>query len=85
MLFGLNPGGGFTFGDERLMAFFLLETDLQLSDFFRDDYMLGFGGSAGMALNWQIGVNSSLGVEASRHRIHDIYSSEIKGGFNLYW
>lgn len=118
LLYNLNPGGGFTFGNERLMSFFLLETDLQFSDHFRDNYMLGFGGSVGMlahlgpklkmkldarqieyfvgdedfsslaagaALNWQLGINSSLVVEATRSKIHDVYSSEVKGGFNLYW
>jgi hypothetical protein len=117
-LFSLNPGGGFTIGSKRLMSFLLLETDLQLSDHFRDNYMAGVGGSAGMlahlgsklklkldarqveylagdedfsslegkaALNWQLGVNSSLVVEATRKKIHDIYSSEVKGGFNIYW
>ncbi len=118
LLYNLNPGGGFTFGSERLMSFVLLETDLLFSDHFRDNYMAGVGGSvgllahlgsklklkldarqveylagdeefssleAGAALNWQLGVNSSLVVEATRNKIHDIFSSEVKGGFNLYW
>jgi len=118
LLYNLNPGGGFTFGSERLMSFMLLETDLLFSDHFRDNYMAGVGGSVGLlahlglklkmkldarqveyfvgdedfssleggaALNWQLGVNSSLVVEATRNKIHDIYSSEFKGGFNIYW
>lgn len=48
LLYRLNPGGGFTWGDNRAMGYVLLETDALLSGRFRDSFALGFGGSAGV-------------------------------------
>lgn len=48
LLFRVNPGGGFTYGDEQIMLYLLVETDARLSRHFRDKYMLGFGGSGGL-------------------------------------
>jgi len=118
MLFNINPGGGFTFGSGHLLTSIMLETDLQFSRYYRDDAVLGFGGSVGLlaglgpklkfkldarqveflvgdeefrsrrasgGVNWQLGTNSSLVFEASREAIHDVYKTELQGGFNLYW
>ena len=47
LVYRLNPGGGFSFGTEKACGYGLMETELQLSGRFRDDYALGAGGSAG--------------------------------------
>lgn len=51
LLYRLNPGGGFTWGNERRMAYLLLETDALLSGRFRDGFALGLGGTAGLLAN----------------------------------
>lgn len=48
LLYRLNPGGGFTWGNSSLMSYVLVETDALLSGRFRDSFALGFGGSAGI-------------------------------------
>lgn len=48
LVYRLNPGGGFTWGDERVMAYLLMETEGLLSGRFRDSFALGIGGSAGV-------------------------------------
>ena len=62
LAYRLNPGGGFTWGDSRLMAYALLETDVLLSGRFRDSFALGFGGSAGVLAtplpDWKVWVNA---------------------------
>ncbi len=50
LAYRLNPGGGFTFGNDRAMSYALLETDLQAGGRFRDGYALGLGASAGLLL-----------------------------------
>ncbi len=65
LIFSLNPGGGFTFGNDTGLAFVLFETDLQLSRHFRDGYMLGFGGSAGLVLR----VGPSLKLRSGYRQI----------------
>lgn len=51
LVYRLNPGGGFTWGDSRVMGTLLFETDALLSGRFRDSFALGFGGSAGVLAN----------------------------------
>jgi len=48
LVYRLNTGGGFTWGDNRAMGYVLMETDALLSGRFRDSFALGFGGSAGV-------------------------------------
>lgn len=51
LVYRLNPGGGFTWGNERRMAYLLVETDALLSGRFRDGFALGLGGTAGLLAN----------------------------------
>lgn len=48
LVYRLNPGGGFTWGNDRAMAHALFETDALLSGRFRDSFALGFGASVGV-------------------------------------
>jgi hypothetical protein len=48
LIYRLNPGGGFTWGDDRFMAFALFETEALFSARFRDSFALGIGGTAGV-------------------------------------
>lgn len=48
LVYRLNPGGGFTWGDPQTLAYGFGETDLQVGGRFRDDFALGVGGSAGV-------------------------------------
>jgi hypothetical protein len=48
LVYRLNPGGGFTWGNERAMIHALFETDALLSGRFRDSFALGAGVSAGV-------------------------------------
>ena len=58
LIYRLNPGGGVTWGDQRLMAYGLMETDLLLGGRFDDSFALGLGGSVGLLTNplpdWKI-------------------------------
>jgi len=47
LVYRLNPGGGFTWGNDRAMVHTLLETDALLSGRFRDGFALGIGASGG--------------------------------------
>ncbi len=51
LVYRLNPGGGFTWGGSRAMAYLLMETDALVGGRFRDGHALGFGGSAGVLAN----------------------------------
>ncbi|NIX55474.1 MAG: hypothetical protein GWN14_05975, partial [candidate division Zixibacteria bacterium] len=46
-MFSVSPGGGFTFGIDRRLVYAMFETELQLTEHYRDSFMLGFGGSFG--------------------------------------
>ncbi len=48
LVYRLNPGGGFAWNLPLGLTYLMLETDAQLGGRFRDDYALGFGGSAGI-------------------------------------
>jgi hypothetical protein len=48
LVYQLNPGGGFTWGDDHFMYYGLLETDLLVSGRFRDSFALGVGATAGV-------------------------------------
>jgi len=48
LVYRLNPGGGFTWGNDRAMVYSLFETDALLSGRFRDSYALGIGGTVGV-------------------------------------
>ena len=48
LVYRLNPGGGFTWGNSRAMGYLLMETDALLSGRFDDSFALGFGGTAGV-------------------------------------
>lgn len=48
LVYRLNPGGGFTWGNEQLMTYLLMETEGLLSGRFRDSFAVGVGGSVGM-------------------------------------
>lgn len=51
LIYRLNPGGGFTWGNERTMTYVLMETDALFSGRFRDSFALGLGGTAGLLVN----------------------------------
>jgi len=50
-VYQLNPGGGFTWGDNRTMYYGLVETDLLASGRYRDHFALGLGGTLGLLAN----------------------------------
>ena len=50
-VYQLNPGGGFTWGDNRTMYYGLVETDLLASGRYRDNFALGLGGTLGLLAN----------------------------------
>lgn len=51
LVYRLNPGGGFTWGNSRAMVYLLMETEALLSGRLRDGFALGVGGSAGILAN----------------------------------
>jgi len=51
LVYQLNPGSGFTWGNNRSMAYALFETDLMVSGRFRDSFTAGAGGSLGLLFN----------------------------------
>ena len=53
LAYRLNPGGGFTWGSDRAMAYALFETDALLSGRFRDSFALGIGGTVGAQITPQ--------------------------------
>ena len=58
LVFQLNLGGGFTWGDNSSMYYGLVETDLLVSGRYRDSFSLGFGATLGLLTvplpNWKI-------------------------------
>lgn len=50
LVYQLNPGGGFTWGNNRSMAYALVETDFIVSGRFRNSFTAGAGGSLGLLL-----------------------------------
>jgi hypothetical protein len=51
LVYQLNPGGGFTWGDNHVMCYGLVETDLLVSGRFRDSFALGLGTTIGLLAN----------------------------------
>ena len=48
LVYQLNPGGGFTWGDTQAMYYGMVETDLLLSGRYRDNFALGLGATVGL-------------------------------------
>jgi len=51
LVYRLNPGGGFTWGNSRAMIYGLVETDLLFSGRFDNSFTGGLGGSIGLLSN----------------------------------
>ena len=51
LVYRLNPGGGFTWGESRLMGYLMVETDALAGGRFRHGHAIGLGGSAGVLAN----------------------------------
>ncbi|HKL48800.1 MAG TPA: hypothetical protein VJ882_04015, partial [Desulfuromonadales bacterium] len=73
----VNPGGGFAYGNFSHMAYGMLETDLRYSGRFRDNYLLGFGASAGFLASagedwkfhfWGRNIHYEIGDKADQHQ-----------------
>ncbi len=62
LIYRLNPGGGFTWGNDRTLAYVLFETEALLSGRFRDSFALGIGGTAGVLAtplpDWKLQVTA---------------------------
>ncbi len=59
LIYRLNPGGGFAWDLPVGLTYLMLETDAQVGGRFRDNYALGFGGSAGFMKDF-----------AGRYKVH---------------
>ncbi len=78
LVYQLNPGGGFTWGNNRTMYYGMMEGDLLVSGRYRDNFALGFGATVGLLANplpaWKIHLTArKIWYEAGElHRAADI-------------
>jgi len=51
LVFELTPGGGFCYGNDKVLGYGMFETELLVGGRFRDNYSFGGGGSVGALFN----------------------------------
>ncbi|BCA81139.1 DUF4105 domain-containing protein [Desulfuromonas sp. AOP6] len=68
LVYELSPGGGFSYGNDAVLGYGMVETELLVSGHFRDSFALGGGGSLGVLVNladrWKVHA-------AARHIWHE--------------
>jgi hypothetical protein len=61
LIYELNPGGGFTFGDERLgLAYVMMETGVNAGSWLDHGCNAGIGGSAGIVKTFPYSIKAHL-------------------------
>ncbi len=78
LVYELNPGGGFCYGNDAGLGYLMFETELLVGGRFQDSFALGAGGAAGLAITigdlWKVNLAAKrLWYEAGeRHRLLEV-------------